>query len=180
MKTEASRSLKWLYCLTLITTLIPSGLFGAASSVGLATGGGILSGGIVALATLLAIFIYRIVVVARSPHTLDAYITSTRIRMLRSLSIFLMVIGLLGSFAIFFIQPLAMSFFSKPGDSGVAFFVMGIALYLISSAGLAGLLMFEASRLFGFEAKIRDEPRNPQTPSRVTPNLNIKPPRNAA
>ncbi|MHB1619274.1 MAG: hypothetical protein ACYCTY_04720 [Sulfuricella sp.] len=157
MKTEASRSLKWLYCLTLIAAIFPSGLLGAAGWVGLATGGGLFSGGIVALAILLAIFIYRIVLVVRNPHTLDAYITGTRIKLLRYLAIFLMVAGLIGSFAIFFIRPLALSMFGKPGDGGVAFFVMGIMLYLISSAGLLGLLMFEASRLFGFEARLKDE-----------------------
>jgi len=32
-----------------------------------------------------------------------------------------------------------------------------LVLYVISSAGLGGLLMFEASRLFGFEAVLKDE-----------------------
>jgi len=158
VKTETSSSVKWLYCLTLVTAVIPSGIFGATAWVGLATGGGILSGGIVALIVLLAICIYRIAVVVRNPHTLDAYITSTRLKMLRSLSIFSMVIGLLGSFGIFLVQPLALSTFGKSGDSGVAFFVTGTVLYLISGAGLTGLLMFEASRLFGFEARIKAEP----------------------
>ena len=36
MKTVASRSLKWLYCLILIAAVFPSGLFGAAGWVGLA------------------------------------------------------------------------------------------------------------------------------------------------
>jgi hypothetical protein len=159
MKTEASRSLKWLYCLTLIAAIFPSGLFGAAGWVGLATGGGIFSEGIVALAILLAIFIYRIVLIVRSPHTLDAYVTSTPVKLLRNLGIFLTAIGLIGSFAIFFIKPLALGIFGKPGDAGVAFFVIGIMIYVISSAGLSGLLMFEASRLFGFEARLNDECR---------------------
>jgi len=76
---------------------------------------------------------------------------------LRYLAIFLMVIGLIGSFSIFFIRPLALSLFGQPGDGGIAFFVMSIIIYLISSAGLSGLLMFEASRLFGFEARLKDE-----------------------
>ena len=157
MKTEASSSLKWLYCLTLIAAIFPSGLLGAASWVGLATGGGLLSGGIVAVAILLVLFGYRIVLVVRGPHTLDAYIASTRIKLLRNFGIFLMAIGLIGSFTIFFIKPLALGIFGKPVDSGVAFFVVGVFAYLISSSGLMGLLMFEASRLFGFEARIKDE-----------------------
>lgn len=180
MKTEASRSLKWLYCLTLITAIFPSGLFGTAGWVGLATGGGLFSGGIIAVAILLGIFIYRIVLVARNPHTLDAYITSTRIKLMRYLGIFLMTIGLLGSFTIFFIKPLALGIFGKPGDGGVAFFVVGTFVYLLSSAGLLGLLMFEASRLFGFEDQLKDEQPSQQTPLPITPNLNIKYPGSAA
>jgi hypothetical protein len=157
MQTAAGRSLKWLYCLILIVTIFPSGMLGASGWVGLATGGSIFSGGLIGLAILFAIFIYRIVLVARSPHTLDAYVTSTPLKLLRYFGIFLMVIGLIGSFAVFFIKPLALGIFGKPGDAGVAFFVVGVVLYVISSAGLAGLLMFEASRLFGFEARLKDE-----------------------
>ena len=178
MKTESSRGLKWLYCLTLITLIFPSGMYGAASWAGLVTGGGLLSGGMLLL--LIVPLIYRIIVVARNPHTLDAYITSTRIKILRNLAIFFMATGLIGSFAIFFIQPLALSIFGKPGDSGVAFFVVGIFIYLLSSAGILGLLMFEASRLFGFEAQLKEEQPNSQFPLPITPNLNIKHPRSAA
>lgn len=178
MKTKASRSLKWLYCLTLIAGIFPSGVFGAAGWVGLATGGGIFGGGIFAIAILLAIFIYRIVLVARNPHTLDSYITGTRIKLLRYFGIFLMGVGLIGSFTLFFIKPLALGIFGHPGDSGVAFFVVSVFVYLISSSGLPGLLMFEASRLFGFESQLKDEPVHLQT--QVTPNLNIKQPRSAA
>jgi len=180
MKTEASRTLKWLYCLTLIAAIFPSGIYGAAGWVGLATGGSMLSGGIVVLVILLAIFICRIILVVRRPHTLDAYITSTPIKLLRYLGIFLMAAGLLGSFAIFFIKPLALGIFGKPGDGGVAFFVVGVFAYLISSAGLLGLLIFEASRLFGFEAQIEDEQQSPQTPPAITTNINIKHSRSAA
>lgn len=175
MKTEASRSLKWLYCLTLIAIIFPTGMYGAAGWVSLATGGGMLGGGMIALIILLTIFIYRIVVVVRNPHTLDAYITGTRIKFLRYLAIFLMVVGLVGSMTIFFIKPIALGIFGKPGDSGVAFFVTGLFIYLISSAGLPGLLMFEASRLFGFETQLEGKPI-PQT----KPTINIKHPGSAA
>lgn len=180
MKTEASRSLKWLYCLTLVAAIFPVGMMGAAGWVGLATGGGLLSGGIFALAILLGIIIYRIVVIVRNPHTLDAYIASKPIKFLRYLAIFLMAIGLLGTFAIFFIKPLALGIFGKPGDGGVAFFVVGMVLYLISSAGLLGLLMFEASRLFGFEAQLKDDQPKQQAISQIKPNFNIKYPGSAA
>lgn len=184
MKTEASNLIKWLYCLTLIAGIFPSGIFGASGWVGLAMGGGMFGGGLVAIAILLAAFIYRIVVVVRHPHTLDAFIPSTRIKLLRKFGIFLMGIGLIGSLALFFIKPLALGIFGKPGDAGVAFFVVGLFVYLISSAGLLGLFVFEASRLFGFEHQHKNEHTGapitvPVTPP-ITPNLNIKHPRSAA
>lgn len=178
MKTEASKSLKWLYCLTLISVIFPVGIFGAAGWVGLATGGGLLRGGISAVAIISAILIYRIVLVARHPHTLDAYIASTRIKLMRYLAIFLMSLGVLGSLAIFFIQSLELGMFGKPGDSGVAYFVVGMFVYILSSAGLLGLLMFEASRLFGFEYQLKDDQLSPPTPASFAPNL--KHPRSAA
>jgi hypothetical protein len=115
------------------------------------------SGGLVVVAIFLAAFIYRIVLVARNPHRLDAYVTNTPVRLLRNLGILLMVLGLIGSFGIFFIGPLAMGIFGKAGDGGIAFFVVGLVVSLISSAGLSGLLAFEASRLFGFESRLDDE-----------------------
>jgi len=155
VRAEAGRPLKWLYCLTLIAAIFPKGWFGAVGWVGLATGGGGLNGWILAVVIFLVIVIYRIILVARNPHMLDAYIVNTRIKLLRYFGIFLMSIGLIGSFIIFLIKPLALSIFGKPGDSGVAFFVVGVFVYLISSSGLLGLLMFEASRLFGFEVQLK-------------------------
>lgn len=156
MKTKAGLALKWLYCVSLIAAVIPSGLFGAAGWVGLATGGGMLGGSIVVLTIVLGIVVYRIVVVVRRPHTLDAFIPSTRIKIMRYFGIFLMIVGLIGALAIVFIKPLALSVFGQPGDSGVAFFVVGVVAYFVSSSGVLGLLLFEASRLFGFEAQLNE------------------------
>ncbi|MDD2701209.1 MAG: hypothetical protein PHH36_08210 [Sideroxydans sp.] len=179
MKTEASRSLKWLYCLTLIAVIFPSGVFGAAGWIGLATGGGLFRGGIIMMLILLGLFIYRIVLVVRHSHTLNAFIPGARIKVMRRFGIFLMAVGLLGSFAIFLVKPIALGIFGKPGDSGVAFFVTGMYLYLLSSVGFPGLLMFEASRLFGFEAQFGVEVEEVSEPKPIHA-LNIKHPRSEA
>lgn len=179
MQAEASRSLKWLYCLTLIAVIFPSGVLGAAGWVGLATGGGLFRGGIIMMLILLSLFIYRIVLVVRNSQTLHALIPSTRIKILRRIGIFLMAVGLLGSLAIFLLKPIALGIFGKPGDSGVAFFVTGMYLYLLSSVGFPGLLMFEASRLFGFEAQLGVKVE--ETPmAQPIPTLKIKHPRSEA
>ncbi len=180
LKTEAGRSLRWLYCLTLVAAIFPVGLFGAAGWVGLATGGGLFSMGRVAVVIFLAMVIYRIVLVARNPQTLSAYIASRKINFLRYLGIFLMAIGLIGSITIFFIRPLTLGLFKNPGDSGVAFFVVGMYLYFVSSFGLVGLLLFEASRLFGFEAFTIDEHLIQEQPSQTASNINIKQPESSA
>lgn len=129
------------------------------------------------LVFLQAIFLYRIVKVVRKPHTLDAHITSKRILLLRRFGIVLMVLGVVGSLAIFFVKTISLGIFSKPGDSGIAFFVTGIFVYLVSSVGLPGLLIFEASRLFGFEAKLADEHRQHAEPQKPAFNSAIKQPR---
>lgn len=174
MKTEASRALKWLYCLSLIAAVIPLGLFGAAGWVGLATGGGMLGGSIVVLAIMLSLFVYRIVLVVRRPHTLDAFIPSTRIKIMRYFGIFLMIVGLIGALAVVFIKPLALSVFGQPADSGVAFFVIGVIAYFVSSSGVLGLLLFEASRLFGFEAQLNEVFSGRQVPLKDAPHGNNK------
>ena len=69
-----------------------------------------------------------------------------------------MTLGCIGSIAIVFNKQLALAFFGKPGDAGVAFFAMGMYLYFLASAGLPGVLIFELSRLLGFEANLRDVP----------------------
>jgi hypothetical protein len=51
-------------------------------------------------------------------------------------------------------------------------------VYILSSAGLLGLLMFEASRLFGFEYQLKDDQLSPPAPASFAPNL--KHPRSAA
>ena len=92
MKSKASRGMKWLYCLTLITVIFPSGMYGATSWAGLAAGGGLFSGGLLLL--LVVPIIYRVILVARDPDRLAAYVSSARIKLLRNLAIFFMTIGL--------------------------------------------------------------------------------------
>lgn len=153
MKLKASRSLKWLYCLSLIAAIFPTGIFGAAGWMGLVTGRGILQGGFIFVIPFLLIVGYRVFLVARRPHTLDSYITGKGIKALRVIGIFLMAIGMVASIGIFFLKPLTFGIFGTPGDAGIAFFAMGMWLYFFSSAGLYGLLLFEGSRLLGFETQ---------------------------
>ena len=155
MKLEAGKWLKWLYCLTLGASIFPSGFFGASGWTALATGGGWMRGGLLFVFVWFAVFGYRIFLVLRYQSTLDAFVTGRLVKFLRVLGLILMTVGLLGSMTILFLKPLALGIFGQPGESGVAFFVTGIFLYFISSVSLSGVMLFEASRLIGFEESLR-------------------------
>lgn len=154
MKLEAGTSLKWLYCLTLITSILPT-TFGARGWMSLATGN-VLGPAFIILLLWLAIYIIRISQVVRHTSTLDSFVPGGLTNGLRKLGIGLMILGCIGSIAILFSKQLALAFFGKPGDAGVAFFAMGMYLYFLASAGLPGIFVFEASRLLGFEANLRE------------------------
>ena len=155
MKHKAGKLFKWLYCLTLLASIFPSGLFASSSWAALALGGGWMRGGLLLLLLWLIPFVYRIFLVIRYPSTLDAFVTGKLVKTLRFLSILFMVVGVLGSLAILFVKPLAMGIFGQPGDAGIAYFVTGIFFYFISSVGLPSIILFEVSRLISFEEKLR-------------------------
>ena len=140
----ASKLLKLLYCMTLVAMVVPAGLLGATGAVGMAVGGPSIGGLIFSVWA-----IYRIYQVVRFQDALDVFVSNKGGKILRGLGIFLMIVGLSTSLLIPFIKPLTLAIFGQSGDAGVAFFVVGIALYFISSTGWLGILLFEISRLIG-------------------------------
>ena len=156
MQQEANKLLKWLYCLALISSIFPPLLMGPYGWIAVASSGGVMRGvGIIVIA-FSAIYLYRVALVVRHENTLDAFITGKLVRSLRVLGIILMALGLIGTLTLFISKPILLGIFSKPGDSGVAYFVTGIFVYLISNVGFPGVMLFEASRLLGFEENLRD------------------------
>ena len=153
MERKASNSLKWLYCLTLAAMIFPVGLSGGSGWIGMATGGGLL-GGVPFLPLLLVGWaVYRIVQVVRSPNALDVYVSGDFVKLLRGMGILLMIVGSSAALLIVFIRPLTLAIFGRPGDGGVAYFVVGVFLYVISLAGWLGIILFEASRSTGSKAR---------------------------
>lgn len=158
MRIEGTVWLKALYCLTLLGMIFPSALYGASGWVGPATGGGMLAAiGLGGLVVTLALVLYRVFTVVRVGASLDAFVHSVIIRGLRIIGILCMLAGLLGSLAIFFVKPIALALFGQPGDAGIAFFVTGLYAYGISQFSLPGILLFEFSRLLGFEQHMQAE-----------------------
>ena len=113
------------------------------------------------LIAIIAAYGWRISVVVRHRGTLDAFVTSKALLILRRLGIFMMAVGLTGSLALLFVKTLTLALLGKPGDAGIGYYVVSLGLYVIGSAGMSGLGIFEMSRLFGFESKQRGETVQP-------------------
>ena len=146
---SASRATRLLYCLALFSFL-PASLLGSSGWVGLTLGraGGGFVGQLVFLLIAAAV-IFRIYQVLRYRHALDAFVSDKFIGTLRALCIAVMLVGGLAGLAIFFIRPLALLIFKTPGDSGVAFYVVGVYLALGAPFGWQSCLAFEAVRWIG-------------------------------
>ena len=117
--------------------------------VGMVVGGGLL------FLPLMGWPLYRIYQIVRFPDTLDAFIGKTSVKVLRTIGIFLMGVGLIGSLSILFIKPLTLAIAGQPGENGIAFFVVGVFLYFISAMGWVGMILFEVSRDMGKNEKRR-------------------------
>ncbi|PYN88660.1 MAG: hypothetical protein DMD87_08430 [Candidatus Rokuibacteriota bacterium] len=144
---RASWLLKLIYCLALVTPLVPAALFGASGWMALYTGGGLLGRlGIGGLVVALLLVLARVVFVMVRRGALQAYVT---VRLFRVLAIAAMTVGSISALGLFFVKPIALAVFGTPGDAGIAFFVTGVTLY--TGAGLAslGVVVFELTRATG-------------------------------
>jgi hypothetical protein len=107
------------------------------------------------LLPLLLLAIYRVVFVIKDASTLAAPPAAGVARLLRVLGIVMLVVGAL-VFALNVVSgPLMHRFMSSHTESGAEYFVVGTYLALLGGIGAFGLLLFEFSRLLGFEAAAR-------------------------
>ena len=143
MNTPASLRMKALYCATLLSFFV-SCVFGSGGWIGMVFGGGLLPGGPL---IWLPFILWRIYVVFRRPDALSASANPSRTATIcRNFGIFLMLIGLVASVAIFMRRQLTMLLVRDAGDDGIVFFVVGVGLYMLSNAGILGVAVFEISR----------------------------------
>lgn len=153
----ASTSLKTAYVIAVLAAVVP---FGLASSgwVGLAIGGRAGAGvPFVGPLLLLILGIYRIFSVIRVPGTLDSYQVSGFALVLRKIGAFALYLGVLVAVLNLISRPLMAAFISHRSESGVEFFVVGTYLALLGGFGSLGILMFEFSRILGFERQTRSQ-----------------------
>lgn len=158
---SASLATRLLYCLALFSFL-PATLLGASGWIGLSlgrTGRGL--AGLFVLLLIAAAVAFRIYQVLRYRRALDAFVSNKIVATLRALCIMVMLIGGLAGLAIFFIRPLALLIFKTPGDSGVAFYVVGMYLVFVAPFGWKGSLAFEVTRWIGRAQQVGQRPESP-------------------
>jgi hypothetical protein len=152
MKQAASASLKWVYAIVLLSSIVP---FGLASSgwVTMATGGRA-SMAILPFAgplILLLVGLYRTYLVAQIPSTLASYPVTGFAGFLRRVGIFAMYVGAVVAILNLVSRPLMKLLITSRTESGAEFFVVGVYLSILGGIGIIGLLIFELSRIVGFE-----------------------------
>jgi hypothetical protein len=145
----ASVPLRVFYCLAIVSVVLP---WPVSGWVALGLRGGTFSWFMAfAPLLLLVVGIWRIYQVAAFPHTLASYMEGGALKALRILGLIAMGCGVLTM--LFRIAPglLVGALGGQRSGMGVEFYVVGIYLALVSPLGPLGIVLFEGSRLMGFE-----------------------------
>lgn len=156
MRLPPSIFLRTAYCLVLLAAVLPVGI-AETSWLGLVVGG--VGLGLVpsfAPMIFMAVAAFRIFQIVRSSRALEAPRATGLVRILRWLGLLLLYGGALSAVVTWVVQPLMHWWVPTRTDSGVEFF-MEFYLYMVGGVGLAGLGLFEFSRLLSFERQARLE-----------------------
>lgn len=147
---SAGRAVRVIYLAALMSMAVPAPTSGW---VRLAFGSGGLWKSPMALVAvaMFALIVWRIVVVVRDRSLLDAPIERGFLRGCRTIAVVLMATGVAIYVLQWFVFPIGRAMFPRGSDNGIEFFVVGMWLAMFATAIPLGLLMFEASRLMGFE-----------------------------
>lgn len=152
MLLAAPSSLKWAYSLVLLSAVLPVGL-SASSWVALAQGGSFIGGlPIIGPLLFLLLGLYRIYLVAGAPGTLSLPQVRGFTLFLRRAGIFALYLGAALAILGWLAGPLMKLLMTQRTESGAEFFVVGLYLSMLGGIGILGLILFELSRLIGFES----------------------------
>lgn len=152
MSKDASRLTRIIYCLVVLGAILPFGL-AKSSWVTLAMGGTSLAGSlpIIGPLVLLVIGVYRVAVVVRTPAALSTPPVAGFIAFLRAAGLLLLYLGALTTVLGWLAGPLMRMLVHTRSESGAEFFLVGYIIAIVGQVGVLGLLLFELSRLRGFE-----------------------------
>ena len=144
------------YCLVVLGAILPIGIT-ASSWVALARGPSLGQTipyvGPILLAT---VGLFRVYLVARFPATLCSLPVSGIAVVMRVLGLIAIYIGVIATILGWIARPLMRAVLTSRTESGAEFFIVGVYLSLLRSSGLLGILLFEFSRLLGFEKLARE------------------------
>ena len=154
MNQSASITLRWLYCLAVLSVVLPFGMSGwVAATLG---GSPLQSIPFVGPIVFLVLGVWRIYLVARHPETLESFVYGGALKFIRVVGVIGMAIGVLYLVMRFAYRPIVQSLVKRPSESGVEFYVVGVYLALVGGVAPLGIILFELSRLLGFERNNKD------------------------
>lgn len=139
--------LKLLYTLAVLSAF-PLLAAGTSGWVALATGGGV---GRWLVILVLLFGIWRIFCIWRDGLLLDAPVPTKTLLILRRIGICLMVLNVVVGGTTVLQRPLATLLFPHGSDNGIEFFVLSTYAAFVGMFSIKGILVFELSRLMGFE-----------------------------
>jgi hypothetical protein len=151
-------SLKWAYVIVVLTAVSPFGL-SHSGWVAMATGGGVL-GGVPVLGplVLLVVGVYRAYLVVKVPGTLESYPVAGFALGLRRIGVVALYVGAVMGLLDVLAGPLMMVLVRGRSQAGVGLFAAGLYLSILGRVGILALVLFELSRLVGFERQRQAQP----------------------
>lgn len=165
---KRTTSFKVVYCIALLSIVLPIGLAGSGW-VRMSVGGGLGMIPFVGPLLMLIAGIGRVVQIWRRSYILDSPAVTGVARKFQMLGVMLIYAGALAGIANWLSIPIAKIFIKDAGPNGILLYAGGVYLALLGSLGPLGLLIFEATRLVGFEKAL-----SPTAPS-ASPAANERP-----
>lgn len=146
--------MRLLYFLALIAIVLPPR---GSGRIGLVTGSGWPWGALLGILSLcvVALAIWRAVMLWRNRTLLDAPVTTGLLRWCQIVGVWLMGLGVLVAIAQHAAVPITRMLFPRASENGVEFFVVGVSLVFFGGCAAAGLLLHEFCRLVGFERALQ-------------------------
>lgn len=157
----ASFLFKLFYCLAVFSAVAPIGL-ASSGWVRASSGGGLLGfAPFIGPIVFFALGLYRVFLVTRVPGTLSSQPVTGISAMLRAIGVFCIYVGAVVGILNFVWRPIMGMFITQRSETGMEFFIVGVAFALAGGIGVLGLVLFEFSRLLSFEHHAREERTQP-------------------
>lgn len=147
---KRSRLFGFIYCITIFSIVLPFGLAGSRW-VRMTVGGGLALIPFAGMLLMVVVGLGRCVQVWRRPQALDGPAVTGHLRKIQIMGVALIYTGALIGVINWLSIPMAKIFIRDAGPNGILYYAIGAYLALLSNTGILGLIIFETTRLAGFE-----------------------------